>query len=157
MNPYAAPQAGLELPASPTEAPRLFSWRGRIGRVRFLAYCLAGIGLSIAYAFILGVVEAIFHLNEARLFLAVFAFLPLTTILPAILRRLHDFGVRGWHVWILLVPLFQFIFVIYLLTSPGQEEENEFGPVPVPNSRALVAGTTLGCLALLALIGRRFL
>lgn len=163
-NPYAAPQAGLDAPASLSREPRLFSWKGRIGRIGFLAYCLAGMALALGLAVAVGLLDMALadYSNSARnawlwpLEGAVLLLVPLLTILPAIHRRLHDFDVRGWHVWMVLVPFVQLIFVIYLLVSPGGPKANRFGPVPPPNSRVLVAGTAFACVALLAAIALRF-
>ena len=50
----------------------------------------------------------------------------LGTILPNIavgVRRIHDVGKSGW--W-LLCPIYN----IVLCATPGQPEENEYGPVP---------------------------
>ena len=38
-------------------------------------------------------------------------------------RRIHDVGKSGWFI---LVPIYSFI----LLVMKGQEDQNEFGPVP---------------------------
>jgi len=151
-------------PASVAAEARLFSWLSRVGRMRFLAYCFAVIALAVGWAVAIGLLDmALGYYSGSALNAwlwplegAVLILVPLLTVLPAIHRRLHDFDVGGWHVWMVLVPFVQLIFVIYLLVSPGRPEPNRFGPVPPLDSRAVRAGAALGCMALLALIALRF-
>jgi len=43
-------------------------------------------------------------------------------------RRLHDIGHSGWWSLVALVPLANFLFGLYALFAPGQNQDNEFGP-----------------------------
>ena len=45
-------------------------------------------------------------------------------------RRMHDIGKSGWMVLIGLIPLFGWIYVIYLYVQPGQAGPNQYGPDP---------------------------
>lgn len=45
-------------------------------------------------------------------------------------RRVHDIGKSGWMVLIGLIPLFGWIYVLYLYVQPGQSGPNQYGPDP---------------------------
>jgi uncharacterized membrane protein YhaH (DUF805 family) len=45
-------------------------------------------------------------------------------------RRLHDVGKSGWMVLIGLIPLFGWIYLIYLYVQPGETGPNQYGPDP---------------------------
>lgn len=164
-NPYAAPQAGLEPLFQPAGASRLFALNGRIGRVRYVACCVLGIAFALLY----GVCAGWFaYLAERGGLLALDGWvlravaapvflIPMAAALVATRRRLHDFDVSGWWVLMLLFPLFQFVFVIYLLVSPGSPEANSFGPVPAPTPLAVRLVAVVGGLLLAGLIALRFL
>jgi uncharacterized membrane protein YhaH (DUF805 family) len=71
-------------------------------------------------------------------------------------RRLHDLDVSGWWAFFLLFPIFQFVFVIYLLVALGMARDNRFGPAPPPNSPGMTLGTILVGLVLAGFIALRF-
>ncbi|MGW8390375.1 DUF805 domain-containing protein [Pseudoduganella sp. HUAS MS19] len=164
-NPYAAPQAGLELPFSPAEAVRLFCWNGRIGRLHFVAYSMLGIPAAILYAF---AVAMAFGIPRVRQYIpaestasdTVIFSIPLVCVLAIVLatrRRLHDIDVSSWWALLLLFPIFQLIFLIYLLVAPGTPEANRFGALPAPAGLGVKLGAASGCALLSALTALRFL
>jgi uncharacterized membrane protein YhaH (DUF805 family) len=154
QNPYAAPQADLAPPLRSAHEPRLFAWNGRIGRTRFAAYCLAGLVASIVFVLALTMLfmavpgDPLDTAWGTRAYRAILVLVPALAIVMATRRRLHDFDVSGWWALFLLVPIFQFIFLIYVLISPGTPETNRFGPEPSPASRIVKAGAILGWTAL---------
>jgi len=164
QNPYAAPQAGLELPFAPSNEARLFCWNGRIGRVRFVAYSLAGIPLAILFGLLSGIAVGIFGLqsyfaSEARVMTmgTVIVMIPLLVLAVMTRRRLHDFDVGGWWTLMLLFPILQFIFLIYMVVAPGTADTNRFGAVPAPADFGVKLGAALGCILLAAFTALRFL
>ena len=50
------------------------------------------------------------------------------------IRRLHDVGHSGMYILRGLIPLIGPILLFLQFVKPGDEGENEFGPVPVPAS-----------------------
>lgn len=42
-------------------------------------------------------------------------------------RRLHDFGKSGWWTLLLLVPIINIIFFVYLVVKRGDEDSNKYG------------------------------
>jgi uncharacterized membrane protein YhaH (DUF805 family) len=51
--------------------------------------------------------------------------------LAAGVRRLHDTGKSGWLVLIALIPIVGSIILIVFLASGGDQQPNQYGPVPV--------------------------
>ena len=152
-NPYLAPGADLERPASAiaTYRPRLWSLNGRIGRLRFLAYLcwphLAGMAGLIA----VGVCDLVLHLPAlatAAMVASYLAVIPMCAII--VRRRLHDTNGSGWWCLLLFVPLAGLLFALWLALAPGEQEANRFGAPPCANSRAVYAGAL--CLALLVVL-----
>ena len=43
-------------------------------------------------------------------------------------RRLHDLGRKWYWVFVMLVPLVNFAFILYLAIAEGEPGENEYGP-----------------------------
>lgn len=46
-----------------------------------------------------------------------------------VVRRLHDLNKSGWMGLLLLIPVVQFFFMIYLLLASGTAGTNQYGPV----------------------------
>jgi uncharacterized membrane protein YhaH (DUF805 family)/rubrerythrin len=47
-------------------------------------------------------------------------------------RRMHDVGHSGWWSLVALVPVANLIFGLYALIAPGQKQDNDYGPAPMP-------------------------
>jgi hypothetical protein len=58
-NPYAAPQADLNLPFATAYVPRMIEWGGRIGRARCLAYSFVGLAFAFVYVMVVGVLGSL--------------------------------------------------------------------------------------------------
>ena len=48
-----------------------------------------------------------------------------------IIRRLHDLNKSGWFALLLLVPIIDFFFALYLLFVKGTDGPNDYGPDPL--------------------------
>ncbi|RON44759.1 DUF805 domain-containing protein [Pseudomonas frederiksbergensis] len=143
-SPYAPPRAsvGETLPAFATLKP--FSFAGRIGRLRFLAWTMALTLVTLA----VGSVLAIFGLalisadSTAGLILGglvafiLFVALGFVSIQFSV-QRLHDCGWSGW-LWLLnLVPFVGGFFPFVIMVVPGNDTANQYGAPPPPNSTAV--------------------
>lgn len=158
-NPYSTPGAALDDGTEPTYEPKVFSFNGRIGRLRYLAY---GLGVSMLLMFGLGILAGLMGAvgmgdsRGAATFASVggVAVIALFSIVITIMygkRRLNDLGHSGWWSLLLLVPYLQLLPVIYLVFFPGSGGANRFGPAPAKNSIGVVI---LGwAVPLLAIIG----
>ncbi|KQZ27529.1 DUF805 domain-containing protein [Duganella sp. Root1480D1] len=162
-NPYAAPQAGLDLPFAPATEARLLCWNERIGRVRFLAYSLLGIPLAILFGVLTGIVigvfgwQAYFSSGRAQALGAVVLMIPLLVLAAAARRRVHDVDLSSWWVLVLLFPILQFIFLVYLMVARGTPAANRFGVPPPPPGFGLKLGVVIGCALPFGFIALRFL
>lgn len=131
MNQYAPPTATVE-DVGPdflgTAKLDLFSAKGRIGRLRYLAYVT---GASLVQGFVLGVAMAIIGASvpmmvlNAALYIALIWF----TIICGI-KRCHDLNISGWWCLSLIIPLISLAWAFW----PGTKGANRFGPPPPPNN-----------------------
>ena len=63
------------------------------------------------------------------LFRSLLLFLP---SLAVAVRRLHDVGRSGWWLFIMLVPLFGFLLLLFWWVQPSEPRDNAHGPSPYP-------------------------
>lgn len=117
----------------PTYTPSIFELRGRIGRVRYLAYGFV-FGILVLLAAAIGATVAG---DAAATWLSAAATAAFGILLGV--RRLHDLGRSGWFALGMLVPFVNLAIGLWLLCAPGDPAANRFGPVPGPNTRPLVA------------------
>lgn len=70
-------------------------------------------------------------MSEGVAIFTLLVFLPIMWILCAnIAKRCHDLGKSGFFGLLLLIPLVNFIFGIYLAFFKGDENDNEYGVSP---------------------------
>ena len=117
----------------------LFSLTSRIGRLRYLAYGMAFGLLAIVPMFLC------FLLMLASPAIGTFALLALDVVLIVFgtglaVRRLHDLDKTGWLALLMIVPLVNFFFFLYLLFAAGTIGENSYGKQPPPNSTWVIVG-----------------
>lgn len=68
-------------------------------------------------------------------------YLPLIALLPGLfsislsVRRLHDIGLSGWFWLIIAIPIINFFFLLFLALKRGENKENKYGAIPLPNIR----------------------
>lgn len=143
-NPYQTPEGELQQTDDTPAEVKIFSPSGRIGRLRYLAYGTA-MGL-ISYA-IMGVLFAMVLatgglngepsggvLMFAGLLYAVVGIVGMVIGIFWIIKRLHDMDKTGWLALLMIVPLVNFILILFLLFTPGSANSNRFGAPPVPNT-----------------------
>ena len=157
-NPYESPDhTGTNTPDERYQ-PKIFSLNGRIGRLRYFAYSWLYNVLSMV---IMGILAAIFFPalvegdpeapNGAMLAAMGLLYLPIFfCFIVAARRRLHDLNSNGWLSLLVLVPLVNFFFAIYLLVWPGTSDTNDYGPRPTSNPVLLIL---LGLLGPIMIIG----
>jgi uncharacterized membrane protein YhaH (DUF805 family) len=138
-NPYSAPDAALDTGQDDLYQPKIFSFSGRIGRMRYLAY---GIGVNIllmAVMIPLGGATAVMggEAGMSMIGMLVIGIFYIATFVISIMfakRRLNDLNRSGWWFLLFLIPLVNLLFAIYVLFFPGTGGDNNFGPAPVANS-----------------------
>ena len=138
-NPYNAPSADLSNShdAGATYLPKMLELRGRIGRVRYLAYTF-GLSLLLGLAMIalMGVLAMI---SVELMMLGFVMYIPLlgaTLVVAA--RRLNDLGHSGWLSLLTLVPVLNFFFGLWLIFGAGNAGPNQYGLPPSKNTNAIV-------------------
>ena len=151
-NPYASPGAALTEPFArdATYEPKFFSTRGRIGRLRFLAYSFATMFvLSIAVGLLMGVLAPVAIGGAGENSIAMVAVGVLINIPFAIVgivitkRRFNDLNLSGWWSLLMLVPFINLLAWLYLVFGSGTKGPNRFGPPPSKNSVLVVIGGLL--------------
>jgi uncharacterized membrane protein YhaH (DUF805 family) len=142
-NPYIAPDASLDNGQDELYQPKIFSFNGRIGRLRYLAY---GVGTSIILMLLImpimgtSMLAGGFVGGEAAMgtmtIVAMIAFYVASLVLAVMFgkRRLNDLNRSGWWFLLFLVPVVNLIMVVYLIFFPGAGETNNFGSAPIANS-----------------------
>jgi uncharacterized membrane protein YhaH (DUF805 family) len=144
QSPYAPPRAavGETLPGFASLKP--FSYEGRIGRLRYLAWTmtLTLVTLGIGSVFALFGLALISSDSTGGLILAGLLAFILVVVLAVVsvlftIQRLHDIGWSGW-LWLLtLVPFVGSIFPFVIMVVPGNATANRYGAPPPPNSTAV--------------------
>lgn len=131
LNQYAAPTAHVADVAlsEGTSALNVFGIDGRIGRLRYLAYLMAGTLVNGILTRVLstaagGAGEAMVVVTVV-LSLALLWFHVITGV-----KRCHDLNISGWWSVTLVIP---FIMLVWAFV-PGSKGANRFGPPPPPNN-----------------------
>lgn len=134
-NPFAPPKAAVAdvIPGEGEsfQPVRMFSAKGRMGRLRYYAYLIGGYFVYIIAAFIVGFVFG-FAGSPGIVAVVVYAMLIPYLVLTILwtIQRSHDMDWSGWMMLLALIPL---VSLIWLFRS-GTPGANRFGPPPPPNS-----------------------
>ncbi len=146
---YAPPGTVVGDVATGVQPVRLWPPKGRMGRLRFLAYGVAVWLLSSVFAFAFALASGMSDSNpllvQAVSFVVYFV---LASVL--LIQRSHDMDFSGWWALLTLIP-----FVgLYWLFKGGTPGPNRFGAPPPPNSTLVVViGWVAGVIFALAVIG----
>ena len=138
-NPYSAPDAALDTGQDELYQPKIFSFNGRIGRLRYLAY---GIGVNFLLTLVmipLGGALGFMGGDPTTSMVGIVGigvFYIVTIVISVMFakRRLNDLNRSGWWFLLFLIPIVNLLFAIYILFFPGTDGDNNFGPAPVANS-----------------------
>lgn len=115
--------------------------KGRFNRLSYLGWygllslaCLAAFILIFAFAGIFAssnIDDAIFSAFSGMSVFAMIAVWLGAFYLQIVLliRRLHDLNKTGWLCLLLLVPVIQLLFTLYVLLAPGTPHRNDYGDV----------------------------
>ena len=144
QNPYAAPDAVLDTDTPELYQPSIFSFSGRIGRLRYLAYSFSMVILMMVVMMVVmmamgagfGATTAT-NGNMPIIGIVFSGFLGIAIFVLAIMfvkRRLNDLNRSGWWFLLNFIPIVSLILAIYLMLFPGTEGTNSFGPAPAANA-----------------------
>lgn len=159
-NPYSAPDAALDTGQQELYSPDIFSFSGRIGRLRYLAY---GIGISFLLMIIMMFLMPLLGLSAmaageagmSMLGIIVLGAFYIATIVFSVMfgkRRLNDLNRSGWWILLFIVPIVNLLLAIYLIFFPGTDGSNNFGAAPEANSvGVLILGWSMPVLFILGI------
>lgn len=160
-NPYSAPGATLNTGQESTYNPKIVSFNGRIGRLRYLAYSIGAtfvlmlvtmplIGMSALGGAAMGGEAGMSMLS--LLGMAVYYIAAIVISVMYAKRRLNDLNKSGWWFLLFLVPVVNLLLAIYLIFFPGTDGPNNWGPAPMANSiGVLILGWSMPVLFVLGI------
>jgi uncharacterized membrane protein YhaH (DUF805 family) len=131
-NPFAPPTARVEDIAAPGESQPVTLWsaRGRLGRLRYIAWSIVGSLLLMPVVFASAAVGS-GALASALMLAGYAAYLVFFALLS--IQRSHDFNASGWLALAAMIPLVGLVFWFV----PGTASANRFGAPPPPNPRGM--------------------
>ncbi|POF40073.1 hypothetical protein B0D71_21595 [Pseudomonas laurylsulfativorans] len=158
QSPYAPPRAPVGEAVAEFATLKPFSFDGRIGRLRYLAWTLVLTAVLSAVCGVFALVALALIAADSTAGLILGGLLALTLFvgfafvsIQITVQRLHDIGWSGW-LWLLnLVPFVGSFFPFVVMVVPGNELANRYGPPPPPNSTAVKVLSSLW-LVVIALI-----
>lgn len=161
-SPFAPPRSALESSNGEFSTLKVWTLEGRIGRVRYLGWSMASVLISELFTGVITLLMAgVFFAVPGRpayVFVIVIGFI-LGFILRVVLwapigvKRLHDMNWSGWCLFIMMIPLVNFIFGLLMLFMPGTERRNDYGPPPPPNTAGVVVLAWCWVIAPIVLVG----
>ena len=145
QNRYLSPAAPLETVQQGDYQPSIFTFSGRIGRLRYLAYgsgiTLMLVGCYVMTVAIIGAVGALGAISPESglpvMLIVVMSLFYLATFFFSIMfgkRRLNDLNRNGWWILLFIIPVLNLLLAIYLIFFAGDKESNNYGSPPVENS-----------------------
>ncbi|WP_338847174.1 DUF805 domain-containing protein [Massilia sp. W12] len=150
-NAYQAPVSNIEQQSQEYQTPRIWSLRGRIGRLRFIAYCGLMPPILVMLGILFGLIIPLLPPAVARSFrdmppafvgIALFVVVMLFIAYFAV-RRLRDMSYPIWLSLLMLVPYIGTLPLLLLIFKAGDEGENRHGLPPAPNGMGVIIGAIL--------------
>ena len=133
VNPYAAPRAAVaDVPESDeaVQPVRIWSGRGRVGRLRYLAHITVAYFLLLPITFVAAFVLGAMRVPGAATIGFIVAFGPyIVFLVQKTMQRSHDMDWSGWTALLALIPFVGLLW-IFKAGTPGA---NRFGGPPPPN------------------------
>lgn len=141
-NPYTAPRAAVadigDAWNGEFQTMTIWGWRGRIGRLRFLAYGMVSYFVFLLVSIVVGAfLGGVGAASGAEGFSGAIDIVVWVLLIPYLvfsatvtIRRSHDMGWSGWMSLLAFIPLVGLIWV-FKAGSPGA---NDYGAPPPPNT-----------------------
>ncbi len=134
-NPYAAQVLGsshVESPDPGVQPVNIFSTKGRIGRVRYLAYSFVAYVLFVLVG--LGVSSLLGTGETAVVYAILLGYVVFAALLT--IQRSHDMGWSGWTAILAFIPMVGLVWLV----MPGTARSNRFGAPTPPNTWPVIIG-----------------
>ena len=160
-NPYSAPDAELNHGQDELYQPSVFTFNGRIGRLRYLAYSVGTSFLLMLAMMVLMPLLGVSTMVAGETGASIVGVIAMLVIYGAMLvlsvmfakRRLNDLNRTGWWFVLFIVPIVNLLLTIYLIFFPGSEGSNDYGPAPAANSLGVqILGWMMPVLFLLGIV-----
>ncbi len=134
-NPYDAPRSRIEAAQGAYGEIRIFTPKGRIGRIRYIGYTT---GITLLLGFAIGLLSAVMGRVGGQglaTVVIVASYIGMLVIMILLtIQRAHDFNASGWMALVVIIPLVNLIFWFI----PGTDGDNRFGPQTPPNGAGVV-------------------
>ena len=153
-NPYSPPLAAVADIAEHGNAfqpVHFFAWRGRIGRLRFIAHSMLAYLIAVGLGFVLGAIAGFSNGGALASNIAQFLSVAISLVLISLvtIQRSHDMGWSGWTALLALIP---FVSLVWVFKS-GAAGSNRFGAPPPPNTLGVkIAAMIFPGIALLGIV-----
>lgn len=103
---------------------------GRSNRAEFWNFFWVNLAISILISIFSKMIGN--ESNFLGMLYSLVVFLPSTALS---IRRLHDVGKSGWMLLVSFIPVIGFIWLLILMATEGNKEENEYGPAVIELSK----------------------
>lgn len=109
---------------------KAFTTAGRARRLEYWSFVLGNFIIRLGLSF----VDVFLGTFDEQLGVGFLGFIYLLAAIPPgftlTVRRLHDLNLSGWAILLLLIPLVNVVFWLYLAFADGTPGPNRFGPDP---------------------------
>ena len=116
---------------------KIYTTEGRLNRLSFLKYQVIWTLISAVVVFILGFIGGFLSGDPQSILVTgptgIWSFISGIGGVMLSIRRLHDLDKSGWMLLLVLIPLIDIIFLLYLWLAPGTVGRNRFGEDPLQN------------------------
>ncbi len=151
-NPYAPPLAHVDdvVPEEDGVQPvRMWSARGRIGRLRYLAHMMGAYLLVLIPGFVSGLLQATGLRVVANVVMVAGVIAYALFIILKTIQRSHDMNWSGWTVLLSMIPIVNLIWLV----GSGTKGSNRFGAPPPPNTLGVkILGLAIPVIAVIGII-----
>jgi len=114
------------------------NFKGRASREEYWMFTLFMVIFSIVAAIADNILGTVFTIGAGSYSVSmgygwIYTIYTLALVLPALsvlVRRLHDTGKSGWFYFIILIPLVGAVWILILLCTDSNPEDNNYGPSP---------------------------
>lgn len=149
-SPYAPPRAQVIENVAVQGELKVFSFHGRIGRLRYLAWTLVLIAAMFVPLFVTGVMAA-FAPTLGSLISSALWIASVVVGLQICAQRLHDIGWSAWLALLNLIPGINSLLFLVLAIAPGTSGVSQYGAPPPPNTLGVKVLAALWMVVALAL------
>lgn len=144
-NPYRTPTADVQPPVDDgSDLTPFYTPAGRFGRLSYLAWVMVmsvASWLIVMALTVVGLIELPVDAGGAQVpglmpdmgpvGLTVWILINLISLVIVVIfavRRCHDIDISGWWNLLMVIPVVNLVFVLFLILKPGTEGANRFGP-----------------------------